>query len=428
MASQAFDLQRLKRSFFGVSGLYLVGIPLLLLANIVLARTLSVADFGTFGFALSIATVLAIPVSGGLPMLLTREVAAYSQGENWPAYRGLIIAAYAWVAAICGVIGIGLLLFWFLVDSTPAAPLLIALLIVPFLGLNALRNGILKGLGRPMLAEAPTQVLQPALMIIGYLGLAWIGLSSAIGVLFWYVCVVLVVFVLASVLLWRVQPAEVRGVVASLEDLPRWRVAIFPFIMISAANVLGTQVAVLMLGFDGQEESVAFLRVAERGAQLVAFPLMFINTIIGPYFVQALKSEEDGALRRVTRQSARLTLLVSLPVGLLLILFGSDLINWAFGAPYGVQAYWPMVIMIVGHVIAVALGNGGMLLAMGGHERHSLYGMLLLLVVTAGLCLMLIGPYGAMGAAVAASVGRIAAKVYYYVVVRRLYAISSGII
>lgn len=424
---QIFDVQRLLRSFLGVSGLYLLGIPMMLMANIVLARTLSVAEFGTFGFAIALATVLAIPVAGGLPMLLTREVAAYSQTRDWAAYRGLVVAAYGWVAAMCGLIALGLSGWWLVARDLPAGPLLVTVLLVPFLGLNGVRAGILKGLGRPVMAEAPPQLLQPALMILGYLGLAWLGLSSAMSVLWWYLGVVIAVFGLASLLLWRVQPPQVHDVASDLADLPRWRRAILPFVLMSAASVLSTQVAVLLLGFSGQEEAVAQMRVAERGAQLVALPLTFINTILGPYFVQAIKSDEDGALRRIARQSARLTLAASLPVALVLLLFGEALIGWTFGAPYDALSYLPMVILIVAQIVSVVLGNGGMLLAMGGYERQTLYSLVLSLAVIATLSILLIEPYGAVGAAVAAGAGFVAAKLYVYLAVRRHYAISSGI-
>lgn len=427
MASQAFDFRRLRRSFLGVSGLYLLGIPMMLLANIILARTLTLAEFGTFGFAISLATVLAIPVSGGLPMLLTREVARYSQARDWPSYRGLVVVAYRWVAVTCGAIALGLLAWWLFAPTLPAGPLLIAFLLVPFLGLNGVRGGILKGLGRPVMAEAPPQVLQPALLILGYLGLAWLGLSSATSVLWWYLGVVVAVFGLATLLLWRVQPSEVHTAPSDMGDMADWRRSILPFVLMSAATVLGTQVAVLMLGFSGQEEAVAQMRVAERGAQLVAMPLSFINTILGPYFVQAMKADQPGALRRIARQSARLTLGAALPVALILVLFGRPLIGWTFGAPYDALSYGPMAILIGAQIASVVLGNGGMLLAMGGHERQTLYSLALSLVVSGTLCAILIGPYGAVGAAIGAASGIVTAKLYVYVAVRRYFAISSGI-
>lgn len=426
-----FDSTALVRSFIGVSGLYMLGIPLLLIANIVLARALSVADFGAFSFALSLATVLAIPVSGGLPMLLTREVASYSQKGNWSAYRGLVRVAYTWVVAVSLVVGLAFLAWKILAASLPSQQLLIAFLLVPFLGLNAIRNGILKGLGRPMLAEAPNQVIQPSLMIVGYLLLAWLGLASATHALWWYLAVVVVVFVLASIILWKVQPGPVSDTQADITDLPRWKQAILPFVLMSAATVMSTQMAVLMLGFAGMEEAVAQMRVAERGAQLVAFPLSFLNSVIGPYFVQALSASKNTSdnreLRKMARHSALLTLAASLPLALVLILFGRALIGWTFGMPYDAESYLPMVILIGAQLLSVALGNGGMLMAMGGYERQTLYSLILSLGVILTISGWLIVPYGATGAAIGVGGGIIVSKIYVYFAVRRWYGISSGI-
>lgn len=427
-----FDSAALVRSFISVSGLYMLGIPLLLVANIVLARTLSVADFGAFGFALSLATVLAIPVSGGLPMLLTREVAGYVQKCNWSAYRGLVKVAYSWVAAVSVTIGLAFLAWKMLAASLPSQQLLITFLLVPLLGLNAIRNGILKGLGRPVLAEAPNQVMQPSLMIMGYLLLAWLGIASVTHFLWWYLAVVVVVFLLASIILWKVQPSPVRDTQADITDLPRWKQAILPFVLMSAATVMSTQLAVLMLGFAGMEEAVAQMRVAERGAQLVAFPLIFLNSVIGPYFVQALSARkttlDNRELRKMVRHSALLTLAASLPLALVLILFGGPLIGWTFGTPYDAESYLPMVILIGAQLVSVALGNGGMLLAMGGYERQTLYSLFISLAIILALSKVLIDPYGPTGAAIAAGTGIIAAQLYVYIAVRRKYGISSGIL
>jgi O-antigen/teichoic acid export membrane protein len=405
-----------------------MGIPLMLLANVILARTLSVTEYGTFGFTIALAMVLAIPVAGGLQTLLTREVATYSNNKQWTAYRGLVLAAYGWVAAVCSLIALGLSGWWLVTRDLPAGSLLVAVLLVPFLGLNSLRAGILKGLGRPVMAEMPPQLLQPALMILGYLGLAWLGLSSTLIVLLWYLGVIVAVLGLASLLLWRVQPSQAHHVASDMTDLSRWRRAILPFIMISASSVLSTQLAFLLLGFSGREADVAIMRVAERGAILVALPLNFINTILGPYFVQAMKSEEDGALRRIVRQSARMALAASLPVSLLLLLFGDTLIGWAFGATYGTLSYLPMVFLIAAQVLSVALGPGGMLLAMGGYERQTLIGQLLSLGIILALGWVLIEPFGARGAAISAGSGLVVSQAYFYFMVRRHYGISSGVV
>lgn len=418
----------LLRSFVGVSGLYLLAVPLLLVANIVLARTLSVADFGIFGFALSLATVLAIPVSGGLPMLLTREVAGYAQRDNWPAYRGLVLEAYRWVILVSLAIGLAFLVWNAVFGSMPDQHLLITFLLVPFFGLNAIRNGILKGLGRSLLAEAPSQVLQPTLLILGYLVLAKIGLTSAANALWWYFAVIVMVFGLASIMLWRVQPPAVRAACSDGTDQPRWRRALLPFMMMSATALLSTQVAVLISGFMGQEEVVAYLRVAERGAMFIIIPFHVLSSIIGPHMVAAMRSGDIGQQRDIVRQSSRLMFFTSLPLVIAILLVGAKILDLLFGSPYGEKSYLPMVIVSVTQVISMAFGHIGMLLAMGGRERLTLATQALALCVNIALCILLIGPFGAVGASIGVSAGVMASTMMNVFLVKRHFGFIPGIL
>jgi len=189
------------QNFVAVSGLYFFSIPLLLLANIVLIRTLSVSDFGVFSFVLSFTSVFAILVSGGLPMLVTREIATYKLSENWPAYRGLVTAAYRWVVLASFTCALAVLICNIAFGVLLSQHLIIPLILLPIIGMTAIRNGILKGLCRPLISEAPTQILQPVLLIFGYLIIAYFGKSSATNALWCYFAVIMIVFGLASIIL-----------------------------------------------------------------------------------------------------------------------------------------------------------------------------------------------------------------------------------
>ena len=424
----AFDLHSLKRSFFGVAVISLVGIPLMLLANIVLARTLTVADFGTFGFVIALATVLAIPTSAGLPMLLTREVASYSQRGDWSSYRGIVRSAHAWVIAATVMVGVGFAAWWVLVRPDNANTLPAAFVLIPIFGFTSIRTGVLKGLGRPMLAEAPVQILQPLVLVAGYFGLAWFGYSTASNALWWYALTSMVICVLAAVALRHILSKRSRGVAPNLSERPRWCKALVPFALISASTVLSAQTAILLLGFFGQQEAVALLRVAERGAQLVAFPLAFVASILGPYVVNAMNSGRSEELANVARLSARLSLATSLPVALVLLLSGEWLIRVTFGAPYDQLSYEPLVILIGAQIFSVLMGNGGVLLAMAGQERETVYGLMSGIIAILICGVLLIESHGAVGGALAAASGIAVSKLYFFVAVRRRLGFSSAII
>lgn len=427
MSGQSFSVQRLRRSFAGVTALYILGVPLLLLANIVLVRNLSVEEFGKFGFAISAATILSLPVAGGLPMLLTRETAQYVRQKNWAGYRGLLSAAYLWVLGSSGLVGLGVTLWWITAGSPPGPEILTAFLLIPLLGLGAIRNGVLKGLGRPVLAEAPIQIMQPLVMVLGYLALAWFGMASAASLLWWYVTAVFAVFLVATVMLIRAQPKAIAGQGRSYEDFAQWRRALLPFALISAVTVLFTQVAVFVAGIMGQEDVIAYLRVAERGAIIIILPFHVLNAVIGPHLVDVIRSGDRERQRQVARHSSRLMFFLALPMGIVLFFSGAFLLRVLFGNPYDEMSYLPMMIISMTQILSMSFGHAGSFLTMSGRENLSLMSQVAALSVTVLACLALIGPYGAVGAAIAVAAGVVVSTSVNVVLVRRFFGFIPGI-
>ena len=426
MIKRFFNIQLIK-SFVGVSTQYFLGILLLFVMNIVLARTMSVSDFGIFGFVLSLSTVLSIPVSGGLSMFLTREVAGYTQMCNWSAYRGLLLFACWWVilaSFICGLVLLGLNA---IIERVPAQYCFIALALVPIMGLNTIRSGILKGLGHPILADGPTMVLQPMLLIIAYLLLAYLGLASAINALLFYFVVFFIVFGMASVMLFLVQPSSVYATKSDMSDKPLWFRALLPFMLMNATTLLGTQTAILIAGFMGKDEVVAYIRVAERGAMVSILPFHVLTAIISPQIVTAIRSGDIIQLRDIVRRSSQLIFFTSLPLVIIILLFGEQIINLLFGNKYGENSYLPIVIVSVTQVFFGVFGLTGLLLTMGGKEREILISQILALGINLLLCILLIGPYGAVGASIGISAGLLVSTTINVLLIKRYFGFIPGI-
>ena len=350
---------KLVKSFLGVGGMYLLSIPVGLLTSILLARNLGPAAFGQYAFVLSLLALLALPVAGGLPQLLTREVAKFSHDGKWALYRGAVRAAHGWVLLMAALVLIG---FWLagpvggLIPQTGKWVLLgIVVLLVPLQGLNAVRNGTIKGLGFPALAELPTQAIQPILLLASVAALAALDILTAANALWAQVGVAALAFVVASVLFYRIRPANARGHAPEYHNRV-WLIALLPFTLIGLVGTLNTQIGIVLLGTLGTDEAVAALRVAERGAQFVALPLGLVNMVISPHIVRAWQGADTGSLQHLSRKSSRGAFLLALPVGVVLLVFGRPLISLAFGEAYVEHSYLPLVILVLGQLLNVAMG------------------------------------------------------------------------
>ncbi|WP_323810807.1 oligosaccharide flippase family protein [Sphingobium baderi] len=416
------------RHFLSVSVVFAIGVPLALGVNIVLARWLSIDQFGQYSFAIALATLIAIPVSGGLPLLLTREVSKSAHAGDATKLGQAVSTAVMWVLAASLVIAalaaalIGLLM------PERAAYFALALALVPAISLMAVSEGVLKGLGKPAIAEASRQLAVGPILLAGVLLLSRKFTPEASNVLvvtlLTYALVALCTFFLVAVL----SPFSLRSIVAAGDQLRAWAGTLVSFALISGMATLSTQIAVLVLGFLGADEQVAFLRVAERGAQLVLFPLMFVNALLGPRIVAAHRDGSHGGLRALSRQAARMTLAMSVPVAIVLLLFGEPLIAMTFGEDYVAGASTPLIILVIGQAISGVFGSPGMFLMMSGYEHSSIRAQFGGLSIMTPAVVILGTTLGALGAAIGVTIGLLAINLFTSLSVSRDLGFFPGIV
>jgi len=396
------------KSFIGVGAMRLLAIPLGLGTSIVLARFLGIDQFGQYSFVMALIPLLALPASGGLQNLLTREVAAFSQSNSWALYKGVLNSAHFWVIALSLLIVFSYLLLTFAGKVVPRdgdwGLVQIGLVMLPLIGLNAVRNGAIKGLGFPAIAELPSSLIQPMVALIGlsftafYLGL---NATSAISI---QVISYVVTFLIASTIFYKLQPKASEGVNPKYQ-LRAWGGSLAPFTLLAFVGAFNSQLGIVVLGLISTNDQVAALRVAERGAQFVTLSLTIVNVIISPHIVKAYKGGDIKFLQRLSRNSARAAFLVALPIGVVLLLFGDKLIGLLFGNEYAEAAYFPLIVLVIGQLFNSFMGSVGFLLAMTGNEKQSLKGQIMSVIVSLALCLILIPKHGAIGAAIAVSCG-----------------------
>ncbi len=399
--------QQLAKSFMGVGAMRLLSIPTGLVSSIILARTLGPESFGQYAFVMALLPLLVLPVAG-VPQLLTREVSGYSHAGKWSLYRGVVRGAHIWVVFVSLIVFVlyvtgGPFIGWIPTEGKWAL-LGIIILIVPINGLNAVKNGTIKGLGFPAYAELPSQLIQPVIVLVAYASLVSIGNLTSLTAVWAQVFGGAATFVFASILFFRIRPN------ASLSHQPiyepkKWVASLFPFTLIVLVNTFNTQVGIVLLGVLGTDAAVAALRVGESGAMFVALSLTLVNMVISPHIVKAYRGNDIHMLQQLSRQSARVAFVIALPIGLILIFLGEPLVSLVFGEEYAVISYLPLVILVMGQLFSVFFGSVGQLLSMSGHERDTLVGQIVALVVNVVACVILIPLYGALGAAIGVSIG-----------------------
>lgn len=398
--------------------------------NALLARLLSPQELGTYFLALSVVTLGAVTGSLGLNHAGVRFLAASVGLEQFGRARSTVRVVLS--LGLLGAIGIGLAyaLLGGLIGNLFAAPALAAvsgllagwvavatvqgLLAELFRGLHDIRLATFFG------ALTSGNGVMPAGLLISCLVLLWatqgeanlvmvMGLSTGSG--------------LASALTagWflrrRMASISVDGGDDRAMAQEILRVA-WPLLLTNVTLFALAQADVWIVGaFRGQEE-VAIYGAAARLVALVAIPLLVFNAFVPPMVAEMHAQGRLEELEHMLRSTATLSGLPSFFAFAIFALAGGPLLRLLFGDYYGVGAS-VLTVLSVGQFARVWFGSCSTALMMTGYQRTAMIVTVFSGLVAITVALGMVGPYGTLGVATAASLGNVLQSILAWLMVKR---------
>jgi O-antigen/teichoic acid export membrane protein len=413
---------RLARGGLKVGVLKAFSMVAALVTSVVLARGMSPEGYGAYSFFLALVVVSSLPFGSGVANLLTREAAVCRVGEDTAPLRALskrvrwsaaFVSLALFLAASVGIFHDG---EWNLHERWEL--LLIAGLVSPLLAMTQQNSGIIRGFGGAAASQVPNLLLRPATQLLVVSTLILLGTLSPGTAVASQGVAIIVALTVSELLVRRVYPAPGAVRPFGAESGPRI-VAMIPFILLAISETLNTQVGILLLGLLGGDADVSGLRLADRGATLISFPLVVANVVIGPVVARLYRAGNHRHLLVLYKSAARFALTCAVLIAAPILLLTEELLAAVVGHEYVVLAAEPLKILAIGHIINVAFGSVGTVLVMTGHERLTMIGQVMSLALNVGLALVLIPRAGAFGAAVAAATAQVTWNVYLGVQLRR---------
>lgn len=381
----------------------------------VLVRRLGAADFGVFALAISIATILALPLTGGLPVLLTREIAkALHRGEG-----GRVKGVVRWAVSVLGGValvlgGIGTALWVGLQASEVWVPraglgrmaVLVAMLILA-MGIMHVLRGIVLGHGRPVQAGLGEQFLRPALML-GLLLAVPQFLGGGADALAYQVAATALAALAVCFLAWAtLQRPEAEPPVF---DSRAWAWALAPLTAIATTTIVKNNTDIIMLGAMRPVEDVGVYRIAAQIAVVAAIPKEILRSVLMPRLAAFHGAGNRIGMGGALALSARLSFLVTLVIFVGFVLFGRSFLAWVFG-PEHVASYLPCLILAGGLLVSSGTGLVVASLQMSDNAGYVARAAVMSALLNVVLNLALVPAYGTVGAAIGTSVALVVMQV-----------------
>lgn len=404
-----------------------LGVVAALGSQIVLARCLPLEEFGEYAAMLALSTTLAVVGGGGLALASVRFLPAYRDTGDWSAFSGFVreaglrcgvVAFLTALAAVAVAAAIPALRVW-----VPA--LLASIPLTVLLGLAALLVGIQQSIRRPLQAETFNNLLRPIVLTGFIAGLVWLGgPADAVTALLLTAAAVFVTLVPAWIAIRRGIPIALAGMV-NRDDRRLWITAglgfLVPLIAASAIERMDT----IFLGLLAGPDLAGIYSVAARLAILIGFATAAVNAMLGPMAAELIGRKDQDGLRQLLANGSLLNTGLSILVVAGLLVMGPLLMR-LFGSAF-VEGADAMRILMFGQFIQAMLGGGGAMLAMSGRNGALAVVMAVSVALHALLCVLLIPPYGVIGAAIATATTLGLSGLVQAVMAQRLLGVDPSI-
>lgn len=426
-ASQRYNAARLLQGGGALLTVSAFGNGLSYLLGVVVARVLGPSEFGLYVLALAIVNVLTPIVGFGLDTASIRFISS-SLGTNQTGKARQIMILAAALAGILGVIGaIGLALAapW-LADRVYDKPDLTSLLwtLAALLPVTALSTVVLAGI------QARETVRYTALIRYVWEPLGKILLVSLALWAGWRLGGVLLMLIVVSVGtlacgLW----AACRVWQIGVGDLGRFDMDVvrdllsfcLPLSVGTLFGALASRADLLVLGYWTTIEQVGLYQAAFQTSAILALILGAFDMVFAPMIGRTLAHPQRDGLADLYQSACRLCVMLTVPLGVLLIIFSEEILGWFGGGFAAGSAY--LVVLVIGQIINSGIGEASTVLLMGGHSpvvmRNAVFfgGVLLVSLI------VIVPMWGAVGAAVAVAGNLVAVGITRVYQVASLYGI-----
>jgi len=421
---------RLMRGGIGSAAVNAASTLTAFVVSVVLARSLGPKGFGVYSFVYVLVLVMAMPAQLGIPDLVVRETAKTREKRQW----GLMFGLWRWSTAAIAIFSILIIFmtlvivrYWLELDANRTSALILGLAMVFLLSLGKLRGAALQGLGHVVMGQLPENLLRPAVFLLLILSYAFIpsgdGLTAttAMGL---HVIAAGTAFLIGAALLWRVSGAMNTEHDEYLYEVRYWVAAILPLSFAAGLQIVNQYANILILGVLATDEDVGIYRTVVQVATIAIFVLQAINLVVMPHFARLHTQGDYRKLQRLVTISARLTFFFALPVFFIFLFWGDLVLGLVFGNDYA-EGHVALAILAGAQLINAWMGSVGRLLAMTGHEKDVLRGMIFPVLLNVVLNIVFIPIWGIEGAAVATAISIILWNISFWFSARRRIGIDS---
>lgn len=406
------------RHTFGALFILLFATLAQFLFDVVLSRNFGAYGAGLFYLALSVLMVLSLVGRVGLDQAVVRFIPPVLK-KNPEQAHGVYQSA-TWLSLMLSIpLGLGLfLLAPILGDKVFSAPdivfhLRVFALIIPIFSLNYIYSGVLKSLKR---SRQALSVERLTIYLFGIIGVVTLGQVYGLrGVTIGFALSILLSMIMGAYYIYRAMP-KISAAISQFSKRRLFATAT-PLLFVAFATQLSGQASSLLLGVFARPDDVGIFNISLKISMLMTLILTAVNVIAATKISELFGLRKHSALALLLSKLSALGTALAVPLYLFIVVLSTQLLG-LFGEEFTAGSM-ALIILATGQLVNISVGSTNYALAMTGHERSLAAAVGVSLIVNLAIGLILIPPYGILGAALTTSATLIVSNVMMVIFVKK---------
>jgi O-antigen/teichoic acid export membrane protein len=389
-------------SLFGLGG-NIIAVLLRLAISVKIIRSFGADLYGTYILSMTILEITRMIALVGMENSVVKFVAEFKALNDFPRLRGLIFSSMGLSMFFSIFLGLALFFLSPLIVKLlfPMGELVVMIKIMavslPLSVVGRLCLSTLQGMKLVKYKIFVFKILIPLSRLLLVIVTISAGLQMS-GIAWSYVFSQVSALLFSCYVLVKTMPEIIQKGSATYEIK---KIVFFstPLLFTGIFNTIIARSDVLILAHYMPASIVGIYGIAQRLTPFIAFPLESFNRIFAPIIADLFARKKIDELNIQFKMVTKWIITVSLPIFSLLTYFSKEILaiigpNFIFGS----QA---MIILCVSQLANSATGSVGFMLVMTGRPKTNLLNSGIMCIINVILNMLLIPPYGIIGAACA---------------------------
>lgn len=364
-------LYRLFISSFGVLG---IGTVCAFVTHLILAKTLSVNEYGIYNFIISLSLIIGIFSLFGFQNSIVKLIPVFRvENDQSKDVRHLIKFATIFTFTLSVLIGLSvysILYFSNMAEQYPLSALMIGFLLTPFMVFLRLQSAILRGFNKTVFSIFYETTAREIIFLCLVLSAVFLGIyfSAAIEILLLFFAVIFMLSIVSYLHVRRhISDENKPAADVKKTDKKAWLNLSFPMMLVIFAQRLMRRSDIILIGLILNPAMVGVYAIAAQFSEVSAMSQKVVQSVFSSRAASLYAENKTTNLKQLYIQNLVFSS-VATGVLCLCILISFPYVLAFLGAEFD-GAFKALFILIIGHFLMVCVGPAAALLSMTGYEK-----------------------------------------------------------